>query len=105
MGTAETPEHAFREAVQGDSFRLAMNAARELDLDLRQSLDLVLIAPPELYERFTVRWIRRLMDERPLTLLEIRWCVERFEDHREKGEPESRDALARFVSKASTGAG
>jgi hypothetical protein len=68
---------------------------------LEDALELVLLGPRKVdrdrYERLAVRWLTRLLEERRISLHEVRWTVERLSDVREGRGEEAGPALRKYV--------
>ena len=103
MGTAGSLGGEFRTAIRTESFGLAMNMARAMpNVPLDDALDLTILAAtkePAVYEALAVRWITRLLEEKSLTLDELRWTIERLTDAREGWHQEAGKALHDFLCK------
>lgn len=68
---------------------------------LEDALELVLLGATKVdrdrYERLAVRWLTRLLEERRISLHEVRWAVERLRDVREGRGEEAGAALRKYV--------
>jgi HAMP domain-containing protein len=82
---------------------LALSIAKstELILDLRQSLDLTILAAKmkrPIFDPMAVRWIKAVDDKGKLKLAELNWLGQTFENLR-RGDEASAKQLERFLER------
>jgi hypothetical protein len=87
VGTAGTNYGRFRTALNTGSYGLARNIAAGLPrVDLRDAIRLTLLAADrdnDHFDALALRCLVRLIEERYLTLNDVLWAVQRFQDVRE----------------------
>lgn len=102
MGRASDPLRQFRRTVQSGDLEMAMRMARTMPISLEDKLRLTILAGARgsaLFDRMAIRWIRLLDDGRPLTVHELHWLSERFQDVRENRTNDAEAALIRFANR------
>jgi hypothetical protein len=102
MGIAGTEHSEFQRALRTGNWMAAFAAAHSLPVvRLEDALELVLLGATKVdndrYERLAVRWLTRLLEERRISLHEVRWAVERLSDVREGRGEEAGPALRKYV--------
>lgn len=85
MGRANQPHQQFNKAILTKDFSAALRIAQryELILDLRQSLDLTILAAEArkpIYDPMAVKWIKITDDRGKLSLRELSWLAQTFID-------------------------
>jgi hypothetical protein len=103
MGIAGSLQGELRTALRTGSYRIASNIARSLpSISLSEALELTVLAAkhdPERFEPMAVRWLSKLLEDRQLSLHEIRWAAERLQDVKEGRVEEAEKALRSFVNR------
>ena len=101
MGTAGSLHGELRTALRTGSYRIACNIARSLpSISLPEALEITVLAAkhdPDRFEPMAARWLARLLDDRQLSLHEIRWATERLQDVKEGRAEDAEKALLNFI--------
>jgi hypothetical protein len=103
MGRASQPHEVFRRKISQEDFDMALSIAKsaELILDLRQALDLTLLAAMSrkpLFDPMAVRWIKVVDDKGGLKLDELTWLGHTF-GNLWRGDRTSAKQLERFLER------
>jgi HAMP domain-containing protein len=103
MGRASVPHAQFNRKISQGDFDLALSIAKstELILDLRQALDLAILAAKRkkpIFDPMAVRWIKAADDKGKLKLAELSWLAQTFENLR-RGDGNSAKQLERFLER------
>lgn len=100
MGRASDPHQQLRRALDRRSFDDALLMARRLPISLGDAARLTTLAAEARsprFERMALRLIEILIDEEGLTLRQLRWLLERFEEAGEGRARDSERAILRFL--------
>jgi HAMP domain-containing protein len=103
MGRGSEPHAQFNRKISQGDFDLALSIARsaELILDLRQSLDLTMLAARSrkpIFDPMAVRWIKAVDDKGKLKLDELTWLGHTF-GNLWRGDRASAQQLERFLER------
>jgi hypothetical protein len=99
-----TPKQQLRAILKAGNYRLAYKAAKECGpIDLLEAMQLTILAAThdrDHFEKLAVHWIERLLAEREVSVFEIGWVAERFQDAWEERPTTPERALTDFLKRA-----
>src|SRR4051812_557033 len=108
MDRASDPRHQFHRALHNGSLEDALRFAGSLPVSMDEAARLVALAGRDRapsFDRMAVRFLTILLDEREMSLRDVRWVLGRMRDAREGHWRESERALRRFVASSLRRAG
>ncbi len=100
LGRASDPNRQFSRALAVGNFDDAWRMAQHLPVSLENAVRLTVLAGrarSPFYERMAIRLLSLLIEDRQLTVAQVRWLAERFQDAREGLAKEAEEALRKFV--------
>lgn len=99
-----TPARELRAILDARNYRLAYKKAKEIaPIPLLEAMRLIILAATEdrdHFEEMAMRWIRRLLDERELSVHQVGWVSERLQEAWEEKPTSPETALAEFLKRA-----